>query len=39
MLAAAWRAALAAVADGTSVEAAREALAAVTVDEAILRAR
>jgi AcrR family transcriptional regulator len=39
MLAAAWRAALAAVADGTSVEAARAALAAVTVDETILRAR
>jgi AcrR family transcriptional regulator len=38
MLAAAWRAALGAVAEGTSVEAAREALAAVTVDEAILHA-
>ena len=38
MLAAAWRAALAAVADGTSVAAAREALAALTVDEAVLRA-
>jgi AcrR family transcriptional regulator len=37
MLAGAWRAALAAVAEGTSVEAAREALAAVTVDEAVLR--
>jgi AcrR family transcriptional regulator len=39
MLAGAWRAALAAVAEGTSVEAAREALAALTVDEAVLRAR
>jgi AcrR family transcriptional regulator len=39
MLAGAWRAALAAVAEGTSVEAAREALAAVTVDEAVLRPR
>jgi AcrR family transcriptional regulator len=39
MLAGAWRAALAAVAEGTPVEAAREALAAVTVDEAVLRAR
>ena len=39
VLAGAWRAALAAVGDGTSVEAAREALAAVTVDEAVLRAR
>jgi AcrR family transcriptional regulator len=38
MLTGAWRAALAAVAEGTSVEAAREALAAVvTVDEAVLR--
>jgi len=39
MLAGAWRAALAAVAEGTPVEAAREALAAITVDEAVLRAR
>jgi AcrR family transcriptional regulator len=39
MLAGAWRAALAAVADGTPAEAAREALAALTVDEALLRAR
>ena len=39
MLAGAWRAALAAVAGGTSVEAAREALTAITVDEAVLRAR
>jgi AcrR family transcriptional regulator len=37
MLAGAWRAALAAVAEGTSVEAARKALAALTVDEAVLR--
>ena len=39
MLAGAWRAALAAVAGGTPAEAAREALAAITVDEAVLRAR
>jgi AcrR family transcriptional regulator len=39
MLAGAWRAALAAVAGGTSAEAAREAVAALTVDEAVLRAR
>jgi AcrR family transcriptional regulator len=39
MLAGAWRAALAAVAEGASVEAAREALAAVTVDEALLSPR
>jgi AcrR family transcriptional regulator len=39
MLAGAWRAALAAVAGGTPVEAAREALAAITLDEAVLRAR
>jgi AcrR family transcriptional regulator len=39
LLAGAWRAALAAVAEGTSVEAAREALAAITVDEAILHER
>jgi AcrR family transcriptional regulator len=39
MLAGAWRAALAAVAGGTSVEAAREALAAITLDEAVLGAR
>jgi hypothetical protein len=37
MLAGAWRAALAAVAEGTSAEAAREALAAITVDQAVLR--
>ena len=39
MLAGAWRAALAAVAGGASVERAREALAALTVDEAVLRDR
>jgi AcrR family transcriptional regulator len=37
MLAGAWRAALAAVAEGSSVGAAREALAALTVDDAVLR--
>jgi AcrR family transcriptional regulator len=37
MLAAAWRAALGAVAEGASVEAAREALAALSLDEAVLR--
>jgi AcrR family transcriptional regulator len=39
MLAGAWRAALTAVAGGTPVEAAREALAAISVDEAVLRPR
>jgi AcrR family transcriptional regulator len=39
ILAGAWRAALATVLDGTSVEAAREALAAISVDEAVLHAR
>ena len=38
MLTGAWRAALAAVAAGTPVAAAREALAALTVDEAVLGA-
>jgi AcrR family transcriptional regulator len=39
MLAAAWRAALVAVAEGSSVEAARDALAALTVDDAVLGPR
>lgn len=39
MLAGAWRAALTAVAGGASVEPARRALAALTVDEAALRSR
>jgi AcrR family transcriptional regulator len=39
MLAGAWRAALAAVAEGTSVEVARDALAAITVDETVLQSR
>jgi AcrR family transcriptional regulator len=37
MLAAAWRAALVAVAEGSPVEAARDALAALTVDDSVLR--
>ena len=39
MLAAAWRAALVAVAEGSSVEAARDALVALTVDDSVLRPR
>jgi AcrR family transcriptional regulator len=39
MLAGAWRASLDAVAEGTPVEAAREALAALMVDEGVLGAR
>jgi AcrR family transcriptional regulator len=39
MLAGLWRAALIAVAEGTTIEAAREALAGVTVDEAVLLPR